>query len=496
MKTLYQLTGLSVCLLLTCTYAPSMGQSALIKDICPGKCGSMPTNLTTIGTTLYFTATNGQSGQELFKSNGTSAGTVLIKDIRVGKLGSSPSQFTLSNGKVFFVADNGINGEELWKTDGTTAGTGLVKDIWAGASPSYISNLVSVNNVLYFTANDGAHGNELWKSDGTTTGTVLLKDFKPGLTDGGIQSMANFQDKLVFSRTFIYDYWVESSQMWRFDPITGKFSVLFRVVGAYMDDLTAHGGSLYYGLGDYYEYMFIHKMNPDQKGGTWFSSVAGYRLVWMRSIGGKLLVAGADEWFPLIVGVMEPTTGEYAAGLGDGVTDATVAGGLAYFAARDYRSDVNDGYSIFKTIPDTWNYPALATFKGRISDIEALGSQVIFSAYTSANGNELRFINANNTREGLLADSDRGTGLVALKMYPNPASQQFNLSFSALETGQVGVELYDMQGRPVQTLFEGEMVAGESRKQEVDASAIASGLYLVRMTNGTQRQYQKLTIAK
>ena len=59
------------------------------------------------------------------------------------------------------------HGSELWKTDGTAAGTVLVKDIRSGASGSYPHNLTNVNGTLFFTANDGTNGYELWKSDGT-----------------------------------------------------------------------------------------------------------------------------------------------------------------------------------------------------------------------------------------------------------------------------------------------------------------------------------------
>ena len=36
---------------------------------------------------------------------------------------SKPSQLTAVNGQLFFAATDGINGTELWKSDGTAAGT-------------------------------------------------------------------------------------------------------------------------------------------------------------------------------------------------------------------------------------------------------------------------------------------------------------------------------------------------------------------------------------
>ena len=71
-------------------------------------------------------------------------------------------------------------GNELWKSDGTAAGTVLVKDIvttsYYYGSSSYPSGLTAVGGTLFFTAVTRDTGTELWKSDGTAAGTVLVKD--------------------------------------------------------------------------------------------------------------------------------------------------------------------------------------------------------------------------------------------------------------------------------------------------------------------------------
>ena len=87
------------------------------------------------------------------------------------------------DGTLFFRANDGEHGDELWKSDGTAAGTVLVKDINPGGSGT-IDNLTAVDGTLFFTADDGEHGNELWKSDGTEAGTVLVKDINPGSAYG------------------------------------------------------------------------------------------------------------------------------------------------------------------------------------------------------------------------------------------------------------------------------------------------------------------------
>jgi ELWxxDGT repeat protein len=100
----------------------------------------------------------------------------MVKDINPGSSSSSLNSLTDVNGTLFFRASDGSTGYELWKSDGTQAGTSLVKDIWPNSSSSSPNNFIAVNGTLFFSANDGLTGTELWKSDGTQVGTVLARE--------------------------------------------------------------------------------------------------------------------------------------------------------------------------------------------------------------------------------------------------------------------------------------------------------------------------------
>ncbi len=63
---------------------------------------------------------------------------------------------------LFMAADDRILGKELWKSDGTEAGTMLVKDIFEGKQGSEPNYLTNGDGVLFFCADDGIHGKELW----------------------------------------------------------------------------------------------------------------------------------------------------------------------------------------------------------------------------------------------------------------------------------------------------------------------------------------------
>ena len=87
----------------------------MVKDINSGSSGSSPQYLTAVGNTLYFKATDGTNGSELWKSDGTASGTVMVKDIRNGSSSSSPDDLTAVGSNLYFKAIDGTNGCELWK---------------------------------------------------------------------------------------------------------------------------------------------------------------------------------------------------------------------------------------------------------------------------------------------------------------------------------------------------------------------------------------------
>ncbi len=115
-------------------------------------------------------------------SSFAAGGTVvdLVKDIDTTTGVGNVSNIVNVGGAAYFTASDGSTGVELWRSNGTSAGTILVADINPGAGSSNPQNLTAVGSVLYFTANDGTTGVELWKSDGTAGGTVRVADISPG----------------------------------------------------------------------------------------------------------------------------------------------------------------------------------------------------------------------------------------------------------------------------------------------------------------------------
>lgn len=158
--------------------------------------------LTIYNNQLYFAASDGNSGLELWRSDGTPAGTDLVKDINpTGD--SSPTNLFVYNNQLYFGAEDGNLGNELWVSDGTSPGTFLIKDInpKGSSSPGW---LTPYHDQFYFSANDGGNGGkinrELWVSDGTTEGTQLFKDLNLGNSD--VTWLTVYKDKLYFNASY------------------------------------------------------------------------------------------------------------------------------------------------------------------------------------------------------------------------------------------------------------------------------------------------------
>ena len=90
------------------------------------------------------------------------SGTVMVTDININNNNGDayqghgyPSLITSVGDTIYFKAYDGIHGTELWKSDGTAAGTLMVKDISPGDSSdsSYLlRELTPVGNAIYFVA--------------------------------------------------------------------------------------------------------------------------------------------------------------------------------------------------------------------------------------------------------------------------------------------------------------------------------------------------------
>ena len=213
--------------------------TSMVKNINSGNSNSNPERLIKLGSTLIFSATDASNGAELWKSDGTASGTSMVKDINSGsgssQLYTKPNHVKVIGSTLYFSAADGQY-TDLWKTDGTTTGTVKVKDfvyfneqsdfvsqgsklyfsattstggdydLWysSGSSSStadltsslsidQVGNLVTLNSKIYFSAYNSNTGRELYVSDGTASGTTMVGDF----TSGSDSTIYSWDSKII-----------------------------------------------------------------------------------------------------------------------------------------------------------------------------------------------------------------------------------------------------------------------------------------------------------
>lgn len=181
--------------------ADGIANPAIVQDVNPGN-GSIITNQYAqpsceLNGKFYFTADNGVVGSELYVSDGTSV--ILVQDIEPGATGSYPDNFAVLNGNIFFRATAGGSGTELWQYTPFTSTLTQMKEVNPGADSSVTGNLIIFNNKVYFTARTAAAGNELWYYDPIFDTVIMANDINPGTPSSDPQNLIVYNGKMYFS---------------------------------------------------------------------------------------------------------------------------------------------------------------------------------------------------------------------------------------------------------------------------------------------------------
>jgi ELWxxDGT repeat protein len=185
---------------------------------------------TELGDELFFTFDDAIHGRELWRTDGTPAGTRMLADLHSG--GSSyPSQLTVAGDRLFFSAASERYGHELWEVDrsGTVR---QVADIYPGPFGSGPLGLTVAGGTLFFSADDGVTGREPWALPLTAAGQPPLPPgpflespsvpgfrFKVRITGGGTSLMGRQEPQCIPETLCV------SGQ------IPGRSEVFLRVVG-------------------------------------------------------------------------------------------------------------------------------------------------------------------------------------------------------------------------------------------------------------------------
>lgn len=206
--------------------------------------------------TLYFGATNGTQGIELWRAD--EAGNVTFAtDIMPGGGDSDPRAFIAYNGELYFVATSPL-GEALFKVaaDGTIA---PVDDIAPGAAIRNAQSLSVANGKLYFTAL-GPNGYEP-HAIGPDGVVRLIADISSG-GDSYAEGFIAVGDTVYVSA---FADAASAQRLWKIAP-DGAVSQLPEIAGASfgnLANLTAFAGTLYFSARTDATGYELFKLGPD-----------------------------------------------------------------------------------------------------------------------------------------------------------------------------------------------------------------------------------------
>lgn len=195
---------------------------------------------------MYFEADDAVHGNELWRSDGTEAGTYMVKDIEPGSGSTNFNSITAVNGKLYLTFYTASYEPVVWVSDGTKNGTRLLKKIDADGW------FVGLGNYVYFAGRNSSSYNVLWKTDGTTAGTIPVKDIKDdGLERSPIAQLTVVNNLLFFTT---YNYVTANWELWRSDGTTsGTYAVGVgpsAITGSEPVQLTSYNNKLYFSAED------------------------------------------------------------------------------------------------------------------------------------------------------------------------------------------------------------------------------------------------------
>jgi hypothetical protein len=83
-----------------------------------------------------------------------------------------------------------------------------------------------------------------------------------------------------------------------------------------------------------------------------------------------------------------------------------------------------------------------------------------------------------------------------LNSSPNPTGGHSDVTFSIANGGNATLEVYDLNGRVIETLFSQEALPDLSYRIRFNGSALPNGIYLYRLTTNKMVEIDKFIISR
>ncbi|HEX7185435.1 MAG TPA: ELWxxDGT repeat protein [Thermoanaerobaculia bacterium] len=306
-----------------------------------------------IGGLLYFLANDVTGGFDLWRSDGTAAGTRRATNFGYASPFPREVQLLETNSRLVLVANDGINGWRLWTSNGTPETTRLLQGCPGGGCPTLLpdSPLVKLGQRVLFLGSRPGAGAAVWSSDGTAAGTRLVHDL---CFPGGCSSEPSGLTVLLGRAFFVAKGPGESYELWQTD---GSARGTRRIVLLGRNSFPYQGPQFRpVAVGE--RILFVTEVEWDHSDQLWSSDgtsegtgpVTRFGTVGLGSDPRRFASDGAAAWFLAFDGEEQrlwrsegaPQSTEGVAVQVDDWHEVVIAGGLAFFvdySERLWRSD-------------------------------------------------------------------------------------------------------------------------------------------------------------
>lgn len=486
----------------------------------------------TAGGTIFL-ASQKEYGDELYRSDGTAAGTNLVKDILPGENGSSPRIILNKNGYTYFTAmgpdENNIVTTGIYRTDGTASGTvrivsantfdkltvadnGLLyyivynpqnytNELWRSnglpvGTYMLASGInadvypVAAGNTAYFVNGDGYTGYELWKSNGTVAGTKMIKDINPGVNSAYPYSLFAFNGSIFFgafdgTATGIWRSNGTASGTIKLQDVSpvnsynnieiNNYFCISNNTLFFVGSNALYGTELWKTTGTPASTKIVKDIFPGS-----LSSNPYY----LRDVNGSLYLQAMDKSYAYgIWGSNGTGNGTRLIKNTGFVNYPAVAAGKYYFVLFDSLYVCDGTEAGTKAVSDD----GLTGLHG-FYNLTGSGNKLFFNAYTYQYGSEL-YVGDLTTGATTTTASDKSIKDISTfdaKIYPNPVKNAAQLMVSG-DVKKLGVTVNDMNGKKVW-----KQTFNNTSQINLPAERLVSGIYFVTISNGTETKVIKL----
>jgi len=425
-------------------------------------------NLVNLNNSLYFFAKPLAGQVALYKSDGTKPSTVVVKQFPGNNI--ELSGLSSINGSAYFsVISSNPNSGSVWKTDGTSSGTVEVKsNVFVKAAKDKNQSFYKAGNWVVFSAYNLSNSYvALWSTNGTSAGTIILKDSAFNYQISRISDAVSSDSLLVF-----LDNVGSASNLWRSN---GTKAGTYLIRGGNISKLTLFKNEFYCLTGSIYK--TLNKTN-----GSTHGAITGLTNVG-NTIGvfdNQLVLSGKDnnDWEPylsdgsaantvLLKDISNNTNGS------DPRFYSKIVNTM-YFVANDNVY----GDQIWKTNGTTIGTSIAYALADTIQNFKTEGLYACNNYILFVSNNQLYSIIGSGG-----SSINESIGAKTLLIYPNPTTGKIYIDYQASNNAKI--KMYNVIG---------EEVLSTDFTENISVEFLPKGMYWLQILDGENKVTRKIIL--